>query len=272
MTEESTRRSVRVRDININYHEAGTGPETAILLHGAGPGASAWGNFYQQVGPYAERYRTLLIDMPHYGKSDRPPDKRNDIPFYTDVLLEVMDVLKIDRAHLVGNSMGGVIALRVAIDAPDRAGKLVLLGPAGTLPLFTPGPTHGQQLLRGYYQPPGPSVEKMKAWMSVIVYDQSLVTDELVQERYEASIANRPTSRPSSAGMGAIWHEAGKVNHKTLIIWGKEDRVVPMDSAFVLLRLMPNSDLHVLGKTGHWAQNERPADFNAVTLTFLSTP
>lgn len=272
MTEESTRRSVRAHDLNISYHEAGSGPETVILLHGAGPGASAWGNFHQQFGPYAERYRTLLIDMPHYGNSDRPPDHRNDTVFYTAVLLDVMDALHVDRAHLVGNSMGGVIALRVALEAPDRADRLVLLGPAGSLPLFTPSPTYGQQLLRGYYQPPGPSVEKMKAWMSVIVHDQTLVTDELVRERYEASIANRPTSPPAPGAMNPIWHEVGRVKHKTLIIWGKEDRVVPMDAAFVLSRLMPDADLHILGNTGHWVQNERPSAFNAVTLTFFSMP
>jgi len=272
LTEQSTQRSIRVRDININYHEAGAGSEAVILLHGAGPGASAWSNFRRTLGPLAARYRTLAIDMPHFGKSDRPAGHRHDPVFYSAVVLDVMDALHVDRAHFVGNSMGGVVSLRVALDAPERADRLVLMGTAGSLPLFTPSPTQGQRLLAGYYAPPGPSLERMQQFLSVMLHDQTMVTDELVRERYDASIANRPSEPPVPGGMGAVWREVDRVEHKTLIVWGKEDRVVPLDAAFVLLRLMRNADLHVFANSGHWAQNERADDFNAVVLAFLTKP
>ena len=276
----STSRTARAgHELTLHYHEAGTG-EPVVLLHGGGPGASAWSNFGRNLPVFARHHRTLLVDQPGFGGSDKPEITGQFFTFSADALLGLLDTLGIERVHLVGNSLGGGTAVRFALRHPDRAGRLVLMAPGGLgMNVFAPDPTEGIKALYAFAAPPGPSKEKLARFLRTLVYDQNLVTDELVEERYRvaadpeslramASMGKSFTS-PGTAEEGMLWREAYRLRQRVLLVWGREDRVNPLDGALLALKTIPRAQLHVFGRCGHWAQLEKFAEFNRLTLDFL---
>jgi 4,5:9,10-diseco-3-hydroxy-5,9,17-trioxoandrosta-1(10),2-diene-4-oate hydrolase len=279
-----TSRFARAAGMRLHYHEAAPvtepGGPAVVMLHGGGPGASAWSNFGANLPVFAERFRTLLVDQPGFGGSDKPAVTGHYFTFAADALAGLLDELGIDRAALVGNSLGGGTAVRFALRYPDRAGRLVLMGPGGlSLNVFAPDPTEGVRRLTEFAAPPGPSREKMAAFLRTLVFDQRLVTDELVEERYAA--ATDPQALAAMASMGAsfydparaeeglLWREAHRLRQRVLLIWGREDRVNPLDGALVALKLIRRAQLHVFGGCGHWAQLEKFDEFNRLAIGFL---
>jgi 4,5:9,10-diseco-3-hydroxy-5,9,17-trioxoandrosta-1(10),2-diene-4-oate hydrolase len=282
ITYESTSTFAQVRgDLRLHYHEAGVGNDTTIvLLHGGGPGASGWSNFAANIPVLAQRFHVLCVDQPGFGKSDKPTEHPQYFVHSSSALKDLLDHLGIDRVHLLGNSLGGGTAVRFALDFPDRAGRLVLMGPGGlSINLFAPDPTEGVKNLGNFAAPPGPSKEKLAAFLKVMVYDQTLITDELLDQRYEQastsdSIAAMKAMGKSFAGAdyekGMLWREAYKLRQRVLLIWGREDRVNPIDGALVALKTIPRAQLHVFGRCGHWAQVEMADEFNRLTTAFLT--
>jgi 4,5:9,10-diseco-3-hydroxy-5,9,17-trioxoandrosta-1(10),2-diene-4-oate hydrolase len=270
--------------VGLHYHEAG--PEGAgpglpvVMLHGGGPGASGWSNFGRNLGVFAGRFRTIVVDQPGFGRSDKPPVSGNYFTFSAEALARLLDELGIDRVHLVGNSLGGGTAVRFALRYPGRAGRLVLMGPGGlSLNVFAPDPTEGIKRLAEFAAPPGPSEEKLAAFLRTLVFDQRLITDKLVAERYAA--ASDPEALAAMASLGAsffdpataedgmLWREAHRLRNRVLLIWGREDRVNPLDGALVALKLIRRAELHVFGGCGHWAQLEKFDEFNELAMSFL---
>jgi 4,5:9,10-diseco-3-hydroxy-5,9,17-trioxoandrosta-1(10),2-diene-4-oate hydrolase len=276
---QSTSRTLPVGEGQVHYHEAGTGTPV-VLLHGGGPGASAWSNFGRTVPVFAERFRTLAIDQPGYGRSVAGPVTSHYFTFAAEAVVAVLDALGIERAHLVGNSLGGGTAVRFALRYPDRAGRLVLMGPGGlSLNVFAPDPTEGVKRLMEFGAPPGPSREKLATFLKTLVFNQKLITDELIEERY--AFASDPAALKAMASMGAtfrdpktfedgmLWREAHRLRNEVLLIWGREDRVNPLDGALVALKLIRKARLHVFGGCGHWAQLEKFDEFNRLAISFL---
>ncbi|HVK24849.1 MAG TPA: alpha/beta fold hydrolase [Actinokineospora sp.] len=262
----------------VHYQEAGDG-KPLVLLHGGGPGASGWSNFGANLPVFAERFRTIVVDQPGYGKSDKPEVQGQYFTFSADALLSTMDELGVEKADLVGNSLGGGTAVRFALRHPDRAGRLVLMAPGGLgLNVFAPDPTEGVQRLARFGS--APTKENLAEFLRTLVYDRSLVTDELVDERFAA--AADPLSIKAMASMGAsfmrpdtfeegmLWREAHRLRQRVLLVWGREDRVNPLDGALVALKLISRAQLHVFGRCGHWAQLEKFAEFNRLVLDFLT--
>ena len=177
--------------MHLHYDEAGGHQGSpVVLLHGGGPGASGMSNFARNLPVFAEHFRTVVVDQPGYGKSDKPPVEGNYFRFSARALKDLLDELGIDQVHLVGNSLGGGTAVRFALDYPERAGRLVLMGPGGlSLNVFAPDPTEGVRRLAEFGAPPGPSREKLAAFLRTLVFDQRLVTDELIDERFAAASA-----------------------------------------------------------------------------------
>jgi 4,5:9,10-diseco-3-hydroxy-5,9,17-trioxoandrosta-1(10),2-diene-4-oate hydrolase len=252
-----------------------------VLLHGGGPGASAWSNFGPNLEAFAPRFRTLMPDLPGYGQSVASRVDGHYFTFAANALAGLLDQLGIGRVHLIGNSLGGGTAVRFALDYPDRAGRLVLMGPGGlSLNVFSPDPTEGIKALTAFAASPGPSREKLAAFLRTLVHDQRLITDELIDERYAQ--ASDPAALAAMAAMGAtffdpataeqglLWREAHRLRNEVLLIWGREDRVNPLDGALVALKLIRKAQLHVFGGCGHWAQLEKADEFNALVISFLS--
>jgi 4,5:9,10-diseco-3-hydroxy-5,9,17-trioxoandrosta-1(10),2-diene-4-oate hydrolase len=281
---EEVRRSSKAGDITLNYYEAGDASDLGgglplVMLHGGGPGASAWSNFGTALPAFAQDFRTLLVDQPGFGDSDKPPVVGNYFRHSAGYLLALLDELGIDRIHLLGNSLGGGTAARFALEHPKRVGRLVLMGPGGlNLNVLSADPTEGVLRLMDFSA--SPSREAMRAFISTMVVDQSLVTDALVDERL--ADATKPGAREAMASMGAsfwnpdtfedgmIWRDAHRIRQHTLLTWGREDRVNPLDGALVALKQISKAQLHVFPRCGHWAQIEAAEQFHAVTKTFLS--
>jgi 4,5:9,10-diseco-3-hydroxy-5,9,17-trioxoandrosta-1(10),2-diene-4-oate hydrolase len=258
----------------------GAGGTPVVLLHGGGPGASAWSNFGRNLPVLAGHFRTLMLDQPGFGQSAKPPVTGSYFTFAAGALAALLTELGIGRVHLIGNSLGGGTAVRFALNYPERAGRLVLMGPGGlSLNLFAPDPTEGVKRLVEFAAPPGPSREKLAAFLRTLVYDQRLITDELVDERYQA--ASDPESLAAMASLGAsfsdpdraeealLWREAHQLRNRVLLIWGREDRVNPLDGALVAVKLIRRAQLHVFGGCGHWVQLEKFDEFNRLAISFL---
>lgn len=282
MTEPAeTSRFADAAGMRLHYHDAGSGPPTpVVLLHGGGPGASGWSNFGRNLPVFAQQFRTLLVDQPGFGQSDRPPVTGNYFTFAAGALAGLLKTLGIDRVHLIGNSLGGGTAVRFALNYPDRAGRLVLMAPGGLgLNLFSPDPTEGVKRLARFAAPPGPTRDKMASFLRTLVHDQRLITDELIDERFAA--ASDPAALAALAALGAsffdpataedglLWREAHRLRNRVLLIWGREDRVNPLDGALVALKLIRRAQLHVFSRCGHWAQLEKFDEFNDLVMRFL---
>jgi 4,5:9,10-diseco-3-hydroxy-5,9,17-trioxoandrosta-1(10),2-diene-4-oate hydrolase len=283
ISKESAQRSAKARNVTLNYYEAGEPTEVGgglplVMLHGGGPGASAWSNFGPSLPRFVPKFRTLLVDQPGFGGSDKPPVEGNYYRHAADHVVALLDELGIGRVHLLGNSLGGGTAMRFALSHPDRVGRLVLMGPGGlSLNLFHADPTEGVQRLMDFGA--NPTREALRAFISTMVVNQDLVTDELVEERFADATAPGAQEamrdmgmsfwNPETAEDGMLWREAHRLRRHTLLTWGREDRVNPIDGAFAALKLIPKAQLHVFPNCGHWAQIEAAEEFAEVTSVFL---
>lgn len=266
----------------LHFHEAGDpSGETVLLLHGGGPGASAWSNFGATLGVLAQRFHVLAVDQLGFGRSSKPAEfSKQFFAASADSIAELLDQLGVERAHCVGNSLGGGTSVRLALDHPDKAGRLVLMAPGGLgLNVFAPDPTEGIKRLFDFAAPPGPSKAKLAQFLQTLVFDQSMITDELVEERFAAAADPETLAGMRAMGMsfmvpgGAeeamLWREAHRLRQRVLLVWGREDRVNPLDGALVALKLIPRAQLHVFGGCGHWAMLEKFDEFNRLTADFL---
>ncbi|BBZ55169.1 MULTISPECIES: alpha/beta fold hydrolase [Mycobacteriaceae] len=282
MTTTLTEHTVTVGSQKIFVAEAGSGP-AVMLLHGGGPGASGVSNYSRNIDALAKRYRVLVPDMPGYGRSSKGIDKSDPFGSLADAMRGLLDELSISTAHLIGNSYGGAAALRLALDTPGRVGKLVLMGPGGIG--TTRGlPTAGLNSLLAYYGGSGPSREKLATFIrNYLVYDGDSVPDELIDLRYTASIdpevvANPPLSRPSGPfALRTLWRmdltrdaRLSSLQTPTLILWGRDDKVNRPSGGPMLQNIMPNAELVMTSRTGHWMQWERAELFNQMVDEFLS--
>lgn len=257
--------------IKTNYLEAGQG-DPVVLIHGSGPGVTSYANWRLVLPALAENFRVLAPDMVGFGFSERPANIKYGVQTWADQVVGLMDTLELPTAHMVGNSFGGAIALRIATQHPDRVGKLVLMGSMGV-----PFPiTEGLDRVWGYE----PSFENMRKVLDVFAYSRDLVNDELAEVRYRGSI--QPGFQESFAAMFPAprqrWVEAmctpeddiRRLPHRTLIVHGREDQVIPVQTSLRLMELIDNADLSVFSHCGHWSMIERTADFNRSVSEFFS--
>ena len=272
---ESTSRYLE-GDHRIHYHEAGTGP-ALILLHGSGPGVSGWSNFRGNFPVFAERFRTVVVDMPGFGRSERPEFDRAYPKVAADAVARLMGGLGIDKAHLLGNSMGGYVALEFALAYPEKVDRLVLMGPGGlAVNVLGPEQSEGARRLGEFMM--APSKKAMEAWVDTMVANKAVVDDDLIEER----LANAQAPGALESAM-AIFMSLGQhpdpvpmyarlkgITAPTLVTWGRDDRMLPVEGALMGFRQLPNAELHIFSRCGHWAQVERKGDFERLVTEFLT--
>jgi len=277
LTHDATSRTLETERGTLHYHEAGAGPPL-LLLHGSGPGVSGWANFRGNLPVFAEHFRTLVLDLPGFGKSYSC--EQSPMMAAPQAVLDFLDGLSLDALPIVGNSMGGNVAARIAGSSPDRVSRLVTIGGVG-LALFSPMPAEGIKLLVQFVE--DPTRERLVTWMESMVYDPAILTEEFVELRWEA--ANSPGAledvrRMFNAkvlkAMGRrnpmVGEQVGmlaKIEAPTLITYGRDDRVTPLDSVLVPMRVIPKCEVHIFHDCGHWAMIERKAEFEDVVLSFL---
>ncbi len=277
LTAEGTSRTLATPDGELHYHEAGDGPPL-LLLHGSGPGVSGWANFSGNLPRFARHFRTLVLDLPGFGRShavDGTP-----VLHAPAAVLAFLDGLGIDRLAMVGNSLGGGVVARLAATNPDRVSRLVTLGGVG-VPFFSAMPPEGIIRLVEFVE--DPTRDRLLQWMRSMVFDPAVLTEEFVEARWVAAsdpaalaairtIYNRQlldafrqltVTNPEVLGM------LGRIQAPTLLTWGRDDRVTPLDGAIAPMRLIPRCELHVFPDCGHWAMLERKAEFESVVLSYL---
>jgi pimeloyl-ACP methyl ester carboxylesterase len=267
-----TSRVTEVDGTTFHTDEAGTGP-TLICLHGGGPGATAWDNSAGILPALAKHFRVILLDLPGFGGSVRGPgfagrDGEPEDRIYARSLLGFMDARGIDRAHLFGTSMSGGCVLRLAIDHPDRVGRLVLKGPGGMPNPFGPAPPTGLAAVFEFAR--NPTREQMAKVMRLFVPNPTRFTEEMVDRRFAAALAT-----PGSAPVGpmvSLVPELPAVTAPVLVLWGRDDHMVPFAGALTLLDRLPDVRLHVWGAgTGHFPEWEHPAEFARTVVDFLDS-
>jgi pimeloyl-ACP methyl ester carboxylesterase len=264
-------KSVEANGIRTNYLEAGAG-EDVVLIHGSGPGVTAYANWRVVIPELAKDYHVVAPDMVGFGFSDRPDGVKYELQTWADQTLGLMDALGIERTHLVGNSFGGAIALRLATQHPGRVDKMVLMGSMGVDFKITPG----LEAVWGYT----PSFENMRAVLDVFAYSRELVNDELAEVRFRASTqpgfqesfgSMFPAPRQKQVeAMSTPERELKKLPHRTLIVHGREDQVIPLETSLKLAELLDNADLQVFSHCGHWSMIERTRDFNRAVRQFFA--
>jgi 2-hydroxymuconate-semialdehyde hydrolase len=253
---------IEVAGIGANYHDEGKGPPV-LFIHGSGPGVSAWANWRLAIPALSQSWRVIAPDMVGFGFSDRPEGVAYTMETWVAQAVGLLDALGIETAHVVGNSFGGAIALAMAIRHSERVGRLVLMGAVGVPFPITPG----LDAVWGYE----PSFDNMRKLLDIFAFDRALVNDELAELRYRASI--RPGFQESFAAMFPAprqrWVDAmasreadiRALKHETLIVHGRDDRVIPLKNSLTLLEWIDRSQLHVFGRCGHWVQIEHAARF-----------
>jgi pimeloyl-ACP methyl ester carboxylesterase len=266
-------RTIDAGGIETSYLEAGSG-EPIIMLHGSGPGVSALANWQHNLPTLSQRFRVLAPDIVGFGATERPDDITYSLRTWTDHVWAFLDAHDIDKTAIVGNSLGGRVALQMATDRPDRISRMVLMGTPGVGMTLS----EGLVALRGYQ----PSHDAMRDLLrNYFAVDPTMITDELVSIRYEASIADGAYEayramffdpRHSGSELGITESEARAITTPTLLVHGREDKVVPMQVSVTMLGLLPNADLHVFSACGHWTQIERADEFSALVTDYLARP
>lgn len=264
-------KSIVAGGIRTNYHDQGEGPPV-VFIHGSGPGVSAWANWRLILPKMSRQTRTIALDMVGFGFTDRPENFSYNVEAWVEHLLGFLDALGLEQVDLVGNSFGGAISLAAAIRHPARFRRLVLMGSGGIKGPMTPGLDE----VWGYT----PSIENMRRLLDIFAYNRDLVNDELAQLRYEASI--RPGFQESYSQMFPAprqrWFDSLACNeddlrslpHQTLIVHGREDRVVSVEDAYRMESLIRRAQLHVFGECGHWTQIEQSERFAQLVCNFLA--
>lgn len=264
-------KSVVAAGIKTNYLEAGEG-DAVILIHGSGPGVTAYANWRLSIPVLAQKYRVLAPDIAGFGYTERKADQVYDLDFWVRHLVEFMDAVGVRKAKFVGNSFGGALTLALTTRHPERVEKFVLMGAAGVEFELTPG----LDAVWGYQ----PSFDAMKQIVKTFAYDTSFVTDDLIKSRYEASV--RPGYHESYArifaaprqpiikAMATPEAQIRKITQPALVIHGRDDQIVPLSNSFKLHSLIPKSDLHVFGQCGHWTQIEKKDQFVKLVMDFFA--
>ncbi len=282
LTQENTSNYVTINeegltDFKIHYQDAGSG-DAVVMLHGGGPGASGWSNFYRNIEAFVEAgYRVLLMDCPGFNKSD---EILSDVPrglLNARAVKGLLDSLGIDKTHLVGNSMGGATSLNFALEYPDRLDRMVLMGPGGLGPsLIQPNPQEGiRKMFKLYQQPTRENFEDM---LGSFVFDPTAITEELRERRWANIQGNLKHLENFMASVQKVPLKAwdvtarlGEIETQTFITWGRDDRFVPLDHGLKLINYMQDAQLHIFPRCGHWAQWEHAGPFNALVLAFLKS-
>ena len=264
----------------LRYYDVGDGP-VLLFLHGSGPGVTGWRNFRGVLPTFAEQFRCLILEFPGFGVSD----DAGGHPMVTaqQAVQPFLDALEVATVDIVGNSMGGGVGISFAINNPDRIRKLVTIGGIGTN-IFSPGPSEGIRLLQEFTEEP--TRQRLIDWLHSMVYDPALLTEELIEERWTLATdpetlaaARRMYGKRTFAQMMVFmrnsdaplpWAQMHKVLAPTLLTWGRDDRVSPLDMALIPMRTIPNAELHVFPNCGHWAMIEAKAAFESVVLAFLA--
>ena len=257
--------------ITMHYHDAGTGDRGVVLfIHGSGPGASGWSNFKGNYPLLAEHgYRTLVPDTMGYGYSTKPEEGAFSLDDVAAQYKALLDTLGVDRGTVVGNSQGGAIAITMALNYPDLVDKLVLMAPGGLESRDTYMAMEGiRAMIRVLYKE-GISKETMRKVFTLQLHDESKITDEVIEERFQVAMTQH---RDNIARIRVTNQEErlSEIQCPVLCFWGANDKFCPSSGASKIASRCANSRTMLISSCGHWVMVEYSKLFNELTLKFLN--
>ena len=244
---------------------------TAIFIHGSGPGASGWSNFKHNVSAFQDAgYRCIIYDQWGYGKTSKPQDVDHTLDFFVDGLVSLMDSADVTNAVLVGNSLGGAVALGLALRHPERVEKLILMAPGGIESREDYFSMPGIQAMVKYPMgSPEFTKEVLAQLLTQLVYDPVNVDEELVDERW-ATLETQNAHVLATMQIPDLSDQLASIDINTLVFWGTEDRFCPASGTWKILQMKGNVQAELVNYCGHWVMSEYPELFNERCLSFLS--
>ena len=254
--------------LDIHYQDDGQG-DTLVFIHGSGPGASGYSNFQGNYPWFNEQgYRTLVPDLPGYGLSSKPEDENYVLDFFVSALHQFLQALDVKSCVLVGNSLGGAIALKYALDFPEAVSKLILMGPGGLEEREVYFQMEGIQKMMRDFADGVLDREGMRRLLSILVYDPSLITEELLDQRVPIC-ALQPKSVLSTMRVPNLSKRLAEITCPVLGFWGSNDKFCPAEGAFKVLTNCQNARFVLVNRCGHWVMVEHRDLFNRTCLDFL---
>lgn len=254
----------------IHYIDQGEGP-VVVYLHGSGSGASGHSNFKGNYPDLAEQgYRVIVPDLLGYGYSDKPEDIDYHLDVFVACVKQTLDAIGVDRYTLVGNSLGGAIALKFALDYPDHVEKLVLMAPGGieNTPDYFQMP--GMAMMKEVFTSTEPvTQERMKDFfIKAFVVDPSVVTDELVAERHATMQLQNPRVVRTMV-VPNMEDQLGDLQCPVLVFWGINENMMPETGIMKLAKKCQHVRVILVSECGHWVMLEHREMFNRMTLDFV---
>lgn len=259
--------------LNIHYHEVGVGPEV-VFIHGSGPGASGYSNFKSNFPVFAESgYRAIVPDLVGFGYSSKPIDCEYHLKFFADSLVMFLDALGVENCVLVGNSLGGAVAIHIALHWPERISRLILMAPGGIEHIDEYRKMPGiQAMMTGFLSDTGLDHAGLKDLLKLQLYDPDILgeaLDEIVDERF-AVMKQQPREVLSTLSVPDQTQQLSELSCPILGFWGMNDLFCPVSGATKMLNNCQHTRFVMLTECGHWVMVEYPELFNRECLEFLN--
>ncbi|PTQ55316.1 MAG: 2-hydroxymuconic semialdehyde hydrolase [Candidatus Carbobacillus altaicus] len=271
--------NLKTGEYETHLNRAGKG-EAILFIHGSGPGATAFSNWQHALPEFGQNYLALAPDLIGFGESSHPDPAPNGMRpwmrLWIDQLIHLLDALNIERAHLVGNSLGGSIALHLLMEAPERFDKVVLMGPAGA-PFQL---SVELDRIWGFYE--DPTEAPMRNAIRWFAYNEEFILDRLndiTQMRLKAALRTEvrrsyeamfPAPRQRHVDELVVPESAlKKIDHPVLIVHGRDDKIVPYTTSLYFLEHLSNVRLYLLGQCSHWIQIEHKDTFHRLLWDFF---
>lgn len=260
-------------DLSMKFRLIGEGP-TTVILHGGGPGSTSWTDFGPIVPDLLHSRQLLLVDLPHFGESGAPPFNTPVFDYYANCVEALLDELGIDTVDIVGQSLGGSVALCLAARRTRRIGKIVATS-SQPMRHNLSNASLGPSVRVDYYGGEGPTLKKMRALIEKLEwYDANRIPDHTIRIRFENSVnrtALESMERTDQRGSRQdLSDRLPGVATPTLVIWGSHDPFAPPAYGQALADRLPHGDLYVMGRTSHHPQEERPHEFGKIVQAFLT--
>ena len=259
--------------MNLHYLEFNSDVDqvgTVIFIHGSGPGASGWSNFKKNVNALSETgYRVIVIDIPGYGQTSKPTDAIYNLDFFTHYLDEFLVQKNITQAILIGNSLGGAIAIGYALDHPDKVSHLILMATGGIEEREIYSATEGIQAMVKYPMgSPEFTKEVLGELLKLLVFDPKHVTQELIDERWQI-LQTQNAQVLASMQIPNLTDRLQELSIPILGFWGYEDKFCPISGAHTIISHCNDARMNMLSQCGHWVMIEHSEYFNNQCIQFL---